>query len=405
MFGIVFWIAFFFIFYLYFGYPVLISFVSKLKHPESYSNLFDDDLPTVTLLVAAYNEEVVIETKIKNSLLLIYPPGKLEIIIVDDCSEDKTAEIIDQYASDRIHIYHQSERHGKVSAINCGVSFAKGEIILSTDANIDLDANALKALIPPFQNSKVAVVTGARIVRKQEKGLAFTEGSYWKYESFIKKSESRFGSCTATGDIVAFRKRLYQPLPEYIITDDLYLSLVMVGKGYQVKYASGAKAYEYVSPSAADEMQRRKRIVSGRYQSLKETFRILPWKQNPAYIWMVFSHKFMRPLAAPAMILMLLANILACIFPVSGSIRWIKLSPPIADIFLFLQVIFYAMAILGNVVKMNKGLSKVLYIPTFLVNSNLIVFPAFIRFLKKNQNVRWQKVERVIPEQDEKNHE
>ena len=288
MFGIVFWIAFFFIFYLYFGYPVLISFVSKLKHPESYSNLFDDDLPTVTLLVAAYNEEVVIETKIKNSLLLIYPPDKLEIIIVDDCSEDKTAEIIDQYASDRIHIYHQPERHGKVSAINCGVSFAKGEIILSTDANIDLDANALKALIPPFQNSKVAVVTGARIVRKQEKGLAFTEGSYWKYESFIKKSESRFGSCTATGDIVAFRKRLYQPLPEYIITDDLYLSLVMVGKGYQVKYAPSAKAYEYVSPSAADEMQRRKRIVSGRYQSLKETFRILPWKQNPAYIWMVF---------------------------------------------------------------------------------------------------------------------
>lgn len=405
MFGIIFWISFLLIFYLYFGYPVLISIISRLKRSESYLSLSDTNLPEVSLIVAAYNEEVVIEAKIKNSSSLDYPPEKLEIILIDDCSEDNTAEILDRYASERIHIYHQPERRGKVSAINYGVSIAKGEIILSTDANIDLDVNALRALVSPFQNSQVAVVTGARIVRKQEKGLAFTEGSYWKYESFIKKSESRFGSCTATGDIIAFRKCLYQPLPEYIITDDLYLSLVMVGKGFQVKYTSAAKAYEYVSPTAADEMQRRKRILSGRFQSLKETFFILPWKQNPAYIWMIFSHKFLRPLAAPLMIIMLLVNILACIFPAAQPAHWTRLPAPISYHILLLQVLFYLMATFGNLVSMNKGLLKILYIPTFLVNSNLIVFPAFIRFLKKKQNVRWQKVERVIQEKNEINHE
>jgi cellulose synthase/poly-beta-1,6-N-acetylglucosamine synthase-like glycosyltransferase len=381
------------IFYTYFGYPVLIFLLAKIIHKPEASQAYK---PAVTLLVAAYNEEMVIEDKIKNSLNIDYPKDLLQILLVTDGSADKTPEIAKRYIPYGIEILHEPERRGKMAAINRALPNARGEIVIFSDANNYYQPDTILRLVQPFGNLDVGAVTGAKVIGQGDGSLGASEGLYWKYESFIKKQESRAGSCTsAAGEVLAIRKDLYSPPPDDVINDDFYIAMQIVRNGHRFVYVPDAKSIERVSPSAQDEIIRRTRINAGRFQAITMAKRILPFDQ-PLLVWQILSHKFLRPIVPFFMIGAALFNLLAVLFPPPAKGLWI-LSQPYSAIFLGLQILFYALAWVGRKAG-NSGeqskLARLFYIPTFLTNSNFAALMGFFRFLRGSQSHLWERIQR-----------
>src|ERR1044072_7753523 len=227
---------------------------------EGYRDPYHAFQPAVTLLIAAYNEEAVIEEKIKNSLTINYPKELFQVLIVTDGSADKTPEIAKRYTNYGIEILHEPERRGKMAAINRALPSARGEIAVFSDANNDYQADTILKLIQPFGNPAVGGMTAAKFIGQGDGSLGASEGLYWKYESFIKKQESQAGSCTsAAGEVLAIRKNLYVAPPDKVINDDFYIAMQIIRNGYRLVYAPDAKSIERVSPRAQDEIARRTR--------------------------------------------------------------------------------------------------------------------------------------------------
>ncbi len=391
--ALLFWASLGGILYTYFGYPVLIYLLAKMIHkPETYQT----SQPSVTLLIAAYNEEAVIEEKIKNSLTINYPKELFQVLIVTDGSADKTPEIVKRYINYGIEILHEPERRGKMAAINRALPNARGEIIVFSDANNYYQPDTILKLIQPFGSPAVGGVTGAKVIGQGDGSLGASEGLYWKYESFIKKQESRAGSCTsAAGEVLAIRKNLYAPPPDHVINDDFYIAMQIVRNGYRLVYIPEAKSVERVSPSARDEIARRTRINAGRFQAITMAGQILPFNR-PLLVWQILSHKFLRPMVPFCMIGMAIFNLLAVLFPPQAQGLWI-LSKPYSIIFLVLQILFYTAAWVGSRA-VNRGeqnrLIRLFYLPTFLTNSNYAALMGFFRFLRGSQSHMWERIQR-----------
>ena len=251
-------------------------------------------------------------------------------------------------------------------------------------------------MVSPFSDPKVGGVSGAKHVLKGDDALGESEGLYWKYEAFIKKQETRLGSCSGvSGEIFAIRRSLFEPAPTGIINDDFYLAMRLLRRGYRVVYAPHARSFERVSLTAQDEIIRRIRINAGRYQALRLSGQLLPTNQ-PILLWQVISHKFLRLFVPFAMLGALFAN-LAALLPESKSLKpsLPRLSSPYNWIFFALQSLFYLMAWVGNTTKLTGKLGKILYLPTFLVNSNLAALRGFIRFVNGRETVLWKRVRRA----------
>jgi len=286
-----------------------------------------------------------------------------------------------------------------MAAINRSIQQAHGEVVVFSDANNTYAPDTLRHLVAPFADPGVGAVSGAKTIQKGDGALGESEGLYWKYESFIKKQETRLGNCTGvSGEILAIRRALYAPPPERIINDDFCLAMQTIRQGYRVVYAAPARSFERVSASAKDEAIRRSRMIAGRYQAMLAP-QLLPWR-NPLVIWQVVSHKFLRPLVPFAMLGALIGNLGVLLFPTRPTQPGLwALSAPFGWILLALQAIFYALAWLGGIIHRNDSLSrskigKLLYLPAFLVNSNLSAVSGLYRFLSGQQTALWQRVAR-----------
>ena len=394
--SLLFWASLLLIAYTYFGYPLLIALLPsrKRKADKAAEETF---LPALTLLIAAYNERSVIEEKVRNSLAGDYPREKLQILVVTDGSDDGTPDLVQKFVDQGVELLHQPERRGKMAAINRAMQQVRGEIIVFSDANNFYQPDTLLKLALPFQDPAVGAVTGAKVILKGDGDLGESEGLYWKYESFIKKQESRLGSCTSvTGEILAIRKAAYIRPPDNIINDDFFTAMQVVRQGYRLVYEPKARSSERVSPSARDEVIRRRRINAGRYQAIAMLRQVLPFNQ-PLLVWQIFSHKFMRPLVPFFMIAALLTNFLAVVLPYPRPANGFFLTAPLGWILLALQVLFYLMALAGNFIQQKQGKSKLrllFYLPTFLTNSNLAALQGFFQFLKKQPGHLWTRIER-----------
>lgn len=391
----VFWLCAGLIFYAYLGYPLLAALLARFRPRLPKYTLSDAELPTVTLIIAAYNEQAVIARKLENALALDYPRERLQIMVAADGSDDNTVSIVQSFAERGVALSYTSERAGKMAAINRAVAHATGEIVVFSDANNLYEAGGLKALVAPFCDPSVGATSGAKIIQRGDGVLGESEGLYWKYESLIKQQENRLGSTTGVvGEMLAIRRALFEPAPAWVINDDFYLAMQVIRKGFRVLYVPEARSYERVSPTAQDEMTRRARIVAGRYGMIANPRETLPLNR-PLVAWQVISHKYMRALVPLAMIGALLANLLALVFvPSSGRSGLLRLAPPFAWIVFTLQVLFYAAAWVGGRVGKRGVLGKILYIPAFLVNSNLAALAGLVRFLSGRQKAAWQRVAR-----------
>ena len=393
--GIVFWLCAGLVFYAYLGYPLLAALLARFRPKLQKYTLAEAELPAITLIIAAYNEQAVIAGKLENALALDYPRGRLQILVAADGSDDETVAIVQSFAERGVELSYTPERAGKMAAINRAVAKAAGEIVVFSDANNLYDAGGLKALVAPFCDSSVGATSGAKIIQRGDGVLGDSEGLYWKYESFLKQQENRLGSTTGVvGEMLAIRRALFEPAPAWVINDDFYLAMQVIRKGYRVLYVPEARSYERVSPTAQDEMTRRSRIVAGRYGMIANPRAALPLNR-PLVAWQVISHKYLRPLVPLAMLGALLANLLALVFvPAGDRARLLRLAAPFGWIFIALQALFYAAAWLGGRVGKGGGLGKILYIPAFLVNSNLAALTGLVRFLSGRQKAAWSRVAR-----------
>lgn len=390
-----FWSSVGLIIYTYFGYPVLIACLSSLKKTSAKTEI-SDYAPKTTLLIAAYNEKDFIEEKIKNSFEINYPKDKLQILIVTDGSSDGTPNIVRSYEKLGIQLFHEDKRSGKMAAINRVMQFATGEIVVFSDANNIYQADTIQKLVEPFADPKVGAVSGSKTIEKGDGELGNSEGLYWKYESFIKKHESRFSSCTSVaGEILAVRKNVFINPPDDIVADDFFTAMNTLRQGYRLVYAEDAKSKERISISAKDEIVRRKKINAGRYQSISKSAEILP--RNIILIWQIVSHKFLRLFVPFFMISAFLLNIIAVVLPYQKPTNWLFLSSPIGEIILALQVLFYVLAFIGTFIGKQQGNSKLrllFYLPTFLVNSNYAALQGFLQFIKRKPSHLWEKANR-----------
>ena len=392
MIGLLFWLSVFVVFYVYVGYPIIVTFLARLyARPVKKQAI----TPTVTLLIAAYNEEIVIEGKIHNSLALDYPKDLFQILIAADGSDDHTVEIVQKYADSGIELSFAPERRGKMAAITRALQLARGDIVVFSDANNHYQADTIKYLVRSFADATVGAVSGAKHIKENGKLLGSSEGLYWKYESFLKKQETHLGSCIGvTGEVLAIRRELFVEPSTQVINDDFYILMQVLRQGYRLIYEPMALSYEEASATAADEITRRARIIAGRYQAISmaaKSFHLA----NPLVVWQIISHKFLRPIVPVMMVLAFISNLVAIIWPPAAmNLRGLWLSAPFNKYFFILQCLFYLMALLGNFIQKEDWIGKTLYLPSFIVNSNFAALIGLFRYVAKKQQVTWKKVNR-----------
>ena len=391
MIAILFWVCAAVIFYVYCGYPILLWMLAALfgKQCRPYHGT-----PSVTLLIAAYNEQDTIAAKLENSLALDYPPSKLQILVAADGSTDKTVEIVSRFSSRGVQLSFSPQRRGKMAAINHAMSQATGEIVVFSDANNAFSNTALRELVMPFGDAGIGVVSGAKSIISGDGALGDSEGFYWRYESFIKEKESRLGCCIgASGEILAIRRELFESPPQGIINDDCYIALHLIRRGSRVAYAPRARSYERISVSASDEIARRTRIFAGRFQTLTLAPKLMPF-DRPLVLWQEISHQYLRTLLPLAMLGALASSLFSVLTPLSTSRGALGLGWPVNWILLSTQLAFYLMAWIGARAERTTGVFKLFYLSTFLVNSNLAGLIGMFRYLTKRHTVLWQRAQR-----------
>jgi len=375
------------ILYSYLGYFVIIllwSAVKKLLYSKPLQSI--QDLPEVTLMVAAYNEEKVIEEKIKNTFELDYPKEKLHYIWVTDGSTDRTESLLRQYVE--ITVLHEPTRKGKTAAINRGMQHVKTPIVIFSDANSMLSKASVKSMVQTFQNKKVGCVAGQKRIAKSTQVVSTGEGIYWQYENMLKKAESAVHSTVgAAGELFAIRTELYKPVPEDTILDDFVISFNTVLQGHQIKFAQAAQATENASLNIKEEKKRKVRIASG---CLQTTLRY------PAYInplktgWLAFqyfSHKLLRWYVVPVSIYLL--------FPMVLYLAWERnFEPGLYTLLAGMYTILVLLSIIGYLFRSYK-LPKILYLPYYLYFMNACILQGYIKFLKGAQSAIWDKSERI----------
>lgn len=392
MIGIIFWLSVLGVFYVYAGYPLVLTLLARLR---SQTVAYKPETPSVTLLITAYNEEDVIAAKLENSLKLDYPSDRLQILVSDDGSDDRTLAIVQSFAPKSVELSYAPVRCGKMAAINRAIPQARYEILVFSDANAFYEESTLRELVQPFSDPRVGAVSGRHVIRKEGSALAEADSLYWRYESYIKKQETRLGSCTGVfGAILAIRRDLFESPPPSVINDDFFIALSIIQKGYRVVYAPEARSWENRSFNERDAIVRRARIIAGRYQAMGMSIWSLPY-WRPLIVWQVVSHKYLRPLVPFMMIGAFLANMITLIwdYPIE-SLPLLSLAAPLNWFFFLLQIIFYFLALLGAHVTYRGFLGKLLYLPTFLVNSNYAALLGFYNYITGKSTVIWEKVPR-----------
>jgi cellulose synthase/poly-beta-1,6-N-acetylglucosamine synthase-like glycosyltransferase len=315
MIELLFWLSVAAILYTYFGYPLIVWLLARLRRRTV---LKADIFPSVSVVLACHNEERNIEARIKNLLECDYPRKQLEIVIVSDGSTDLTTKIARRHASERIRLFEYKEQKGKAIALNIGVDMAKGEVVLFADARQSFERRAIKELVANFADASVGAVSG-ELLLDGAAGSSVGEGVglYWRYEKWIRKSEGRFNSVIgATGAIYAIRRELWQPLPDSTILDDVYTPMQIALGGRRVVFEENARAYDRATESTGHEFVRKVRTLTGNYQLCQLMPRLL--FPNNALLFQFYSHKLMR-LAAPIFFLLIFATNMFIAAEATGS--------------------------------------------------------------------------------------
>lgn len=391
---ILFWTGLFIVFYTYIGYGILLYALVRLKEcfrkPIPRPLPADEELPPLTLFIAAYNEEDVVDEKMRNCLQLDYPADKLRILWVTDGSNDHTNERLSRWR--HATVLHQPERQGKTAALNRGMPFVSTPLVVFTDANTCLNREALKEMVHAFADPRVGCVAGEKRIAVQSKDNAASggEGLYWKYESTLKALDARLYSAVgAAGELFAVRRELFEEMPADTLLDDFILSLRIVMQGHTIAYCANAYATESGSANMREEEKRKVRIAAGGLQSIWRLRPLLNPFRYGIFSFQYVSHRVLRWSVTPVLLFLLL--------PLNALLAFTASAPlPYAVIWL-LQALFYLMGSWGHYLSAKQIKNKILFIPYYFLFMNINVIRGFnyLRKRKGKANGAWEKARRA----------
>jgi biofilm PGA synthesis N-glycosyltransferase PgaC len=372
---IVFWVSAAVCVYIYFGYPALLWIMSRLK-PRAVRE--DDVTPFATFIIPAYNEERNIAAKIENTLSLDYPADRIEVLVVSNGSMDRTNEIVLGFTDPRVQLVALPQP-GKMEALNDGARRARGEILVFTDADFLLDANALRVFGRKFADPEVGGVCGARNTSVAREGDATGEGEgmYAKWDKWQKERESRIGSVfAADGLLYAIRRELYVPITDPAQADDMAISIRVVLQGYRLLYEPTATAYEKADVRATDEFRRKIRITNHSVSALLKLG--TPLITSGFYSVELLSHKLVRHFVPWFLLALFVSNALLLR---SGSLYVAAFAA---------QVAMYLLAVAGALVRdLPLGRSRVFTVPYYFCFVNAAAFFGILTMLRRRKLTSW----------------
>ena len=355
------------------GYPAAAALAARVRRRPVR---IGDSAPSVTVIVAAYDEEAVIERRLENLLALDYPADRLEIVVASDASGDRTDELVQAVASrdPRVRLL-RCPRGGKVAAQNRAVRETTREIVAFSDANATWAPDALRLLVRNFADSDVAYVCGRLVVAAAEG--TNREGVYWRYETWLREQESAVGSVTGgNGAIYAVRRSDYVEVdPRF--GHDLSLPYLVVQRGRRAVYDREAHAFEKPTPDNETEYRRKVRMFEHCWLIVLKgkMLRRLP----PGYLVEVLSHRHLR-YGSGLLHLLLLGTNVALVTQRAGVVY---------DVALAVQAAFFALAAVGRARVPVPGASLAYYYT--LVTWATV--QALVRYLRSGVPAVWEKAE------------
>ena len=381
----IFWMVIYLLVHSYLIYPfsLILIFIFKKKPKNSKTKL----LPTVSILISAFNEEKVIAERIENISRLEYDFNLLEVLVGSDCSNDRTVEILNELGKkfNWLIVKEFNNRRGKASVLNDLARESKNDILVFTDANTKFNGDALGKLVNQFDNENTGGVCG-RLVLDEPVGnfdKINREKLYWKYETFLKKYEGSLGILiAANGGIFAIRRKLFKKFPEKdAVTDDLYQTLSVLNQGYDFYYSYNAVALEKISKELKTEFNRKIRFAATNFQTLK-IFRGLLFNKNILLSYAFWSHKVLRWLVPIMLIFLFVSNLLLINYHQVYLILFIS------------QLIFYSLSVLGFLFSLFKINIPIVGLVYYYVVTNLALLIGLTKFIFKQHSYIWDSTPR-----------
>jgi len=380
--------------YTYIGYPLLLAAWTGLREalegvrflaggPDRRARHRDDRWPSLSIVVAAHDEETCIRRKVENCLALDYPADRLEVLVGCDGCTDRTAELARATGDGRVSVV-AGPRLGKATVLSRLVPCARGDIVVLTDANVILDVGAAKALARHFHDPAVGAVVGRlRLYNRVKRD--YEESLYWKYETILKYYEGKQGCVLgANGGIYAVRRQLFPQLRRTTIIDDFVVTVRIAARSWKIPYEPDAIAFEETTEDLDREFGRRARIGAGNWQAVA----LVPEVLDPRTGFLCFafvSHKLMRWLVPFFLVASLLLS-----FPLAagGGILW--------GLLLAGQLAFYGLALAGRLGTRwpVRRLASAAY---YFVSMNAALAVGFWRFVRGTQDAAWQRTDRTAP--------
>ncbi len=364
--------------FIYLGYPVLAYLISRfLAKPARKMNY----TPSVSIIIAAYNEEKDIAAKIVNTLALDYPREKFEVIVASDCSSDRTDEIVSGFADQGVILYRQPVRHGKTMAQHRAVQVSTGDILIFSDATTMYEKDVLQKIVRGFADPEVGCVSG-QLVYVDRATTAVGKGcrSYWSYEKFIKQCESQIGSLIGvSGCLYAVRRTSQTRLSKDMI-DDFVIATEIHLQGLRTIYEPEAISAEDTNHRGRDEFRMRVRVIEQTMNAIYRYRHVLNPFKHGMYAFQMLCHKVMR-YTVPLWLVILFATTVVLMW----ESDWFAT-------FFLVQVAFYAVALFGFLGERLKIKLGPLSIPYYFALVNLASVVAFLKFMRGEKHVTWEPI-------------
>jgi cellulose synthase/poly-beta-1,6-N-acetylglucosamine synthase-like glycosyltransferase len=372
---IAFWLCTLGLLYIYLGYPLLVWLVglcwrTRLDH-EPWKK-------PISIVIVAHNEASRLREKLDSIFASDCADQVCEVIVGSDGSTDTTPFVVSEYPDHRVRMVQFEERRGRPACLNDLVPECLSDVVVLTDVRHQLEPTAIRRLLEPFADVRVAAVSGELVLRKSDKDTATARGrsAFWKYEKFLRRCESRFRSVPgAIGALYAVRKNVFRKIPENTILDDVVLPMQLVMRGYHCAFEPGAIVYEELSASPRHDAMRRRRMIAGCFQLMRNHPAWLMPHTNPIW-WEFISHKMLR-LASP----LLLAGATAA--------NVLLVNEPRYAVCLALQFAFYVTAGMGWYYQRRGQRSRVFGPSLTFVSMNLMTLAAWWDALRGRFSPTW----------------
>ena len=364
----------FLLFYVYVGYPLLLTVCARQRTETSTIAIS----PKVTLVFCAHNEAAVLPEKIANCCALDYPADLLEFCVGSDGSTDGTNALLQAWARDpRVRLTLNAERGGKTALLNRMVPTATGEVILFSDASTLFAPDAVRRHVAHYADPTIGCVGGdLAFVNTARAPVSAAHGAYWRYERHLRQGESSLGILAyVAGANYSMRRELWRPVAPHF-ADDCNSPLNVIEQGYRVVYDPEALAHEVAAESSQGLMRRRVRMVMRDLVATLARPALLNPLRFPGVAWSLWSHKVLRWCGAPLLVALFVLNLFL-------------LDRPLFQGIFALQVAFYLLSIMGYL-RQSKTPSRWLSLPLYFSLSNLATLLGLVNVLQRKRAAIWQ---------------